>query len=397
VANQKPNLRPFLIIPTLIPQPTWGGDYIATSKALTYPELNSLPLGQSYELSGDSLLTPKLSTEHKPPVLLSQTDSKSQILGDSKNHFPLTQLIDSNPNGVLGKKVVDQFGKKLNLLIKLTQAKGNSFQLHVAKPVDTWLPKPESWFFLSPGLVTLGIKPATDWGTYQQVLEQIGQHAQQLSDQINQNKLTRSQALTSLNEIIKSLNPHQFVNRLQIARHQAIDLSAGALHHSWEDDPHLLPQGNLVYELQLDVSDSASTIRAFDQGKLDSNNKPRNLHIKDYLTHINRDPDFNQPKNHLVKTKILKQTATYTIRQLLSTPNYQLQSLSFNQPIKNRFTTTTDSFHHLFAQSGSLLLTHHQFKLHLTEGHSVFIPASLGEYQLSPFGSRSVTILKSYL
>jgi len=397
VDNQKPELRPFLIIPHLIPQPTWGGDYIATTKSITYPETNSLALGQSYELSGDSLLSPKLSTKYNPPVLLSQSDSKPLLLGDSTKHFPISKLTDSNPPAVLGKKATNQFGKKLNLLIKLTQAKGNSFQLHVAKPVDNWQPKPESWFFLSPGLVTLGIKPDIDWNVFREVLNQIDKKAHYLSDQIIQNKLTRNQALASLNEYIKTFNPHQFVNRLQVARHQAIDLSSGGLHHSWEHDPKLLPQGNLVYELQLNVSDTASTIRAFDQGKLDANHKPRQLHLKDYFTHLNRDPEFNQPKNHMTKTKILKQTATYTIRQLLSTPHYQLQSLSFNQPIKNRFTTTTDSFHHLFAQKGNFLLTTEHFRLHLTKGYSVFIPACLGQYQLTPIASRSVTILKSYL
>ena len=61
--------------------------------------------------------------------------------------------------------------QKIGLLIKFTQAKCNSYQLHIRKKLANvkWRPKPESWFFFEPGIITLGLKSGEDIRNYETV------------------------------------------------------------------------------------------------------------------------------------------------------------------------------------------------------------------------------------
>ena len=92
---------------------------------------------------------------------------------------------------------------------------------------------------------------------------------------------------------IKSVNPWQFVNTHRIKKHSIVDLSPGAIQHSWEEDPVSYPFGNVLYEVQLDVTDDESTIRAFDKGKMQPDGTIRKIHVEDYFTYINTDPEHN--------------------------------------------------------------------------------------------------------
>src|SRR6185437_8295859 len=76
----------------------------------------------------------------------------------------LADLVAENPEAVLGAAVVSERGPQLALLIKYTQALGNSFQVHIKDGVThpQWKPKPESWYYFEPGLITLGVKPGID-------------------------------------------------------------------------------------------------------------------------------------------------------------------------------------------------------------------------------------------
>ena len=135
-------MKPYLIIPRLIEQPTWGGTYIAELKNWSdLPQLRDKKIGQSYELTGDSTLatdiTDSTHRDFRPEF------EHPSILGGT---ISLTQFIESDPSHILGEKVHQQIGQ-MPLLIKLNQAAGNSFQLHVTpcsqdqrckSKIETW-------------------------------------------------------------------------------------------------------------------------------------------------------------------------------------------------------------------------------------------------------------------
>ena len=150
-----PTVQPYLIVPTLIEQPTWGGDYIASLKRLKSPKLKGKKLGQSYELYQHTLLSSQTNSAKVPMALGDPSDpQKVSLLGPGKP-FTISNLLKTSPVKTLGKKALKLHGNSVQVLIKLTQAAGNSYQLHVKNPVgeqsrseasgqERWLSKPES-------------------------------------------------------------------------------------------------------------------------------------------------------------------------------------------------------------------------------------------------------------
>ena len=138
---------PWQVQDDLIEQPSWGGRYIIDLKGLSGDtQWQGKKVGQSYELSKKAKLI--------DPV--------------SGGVHALSDLIAQDAKSLLGQSVLDAFGHDLSLLIKLTQAKGNSFQVHLpeGKTRGHWQPKPEAWFYLAPGLYTFGLKEGTDYNAF---------------------------------------------------------------------------------------------------------------------------------------------------------------------------------------------------------------------------------------
>ncbi len=392
-------IKPYLIVPNLIEQPTWGGDYIADLKNLQDDQIVDLKIGQSYELYQNTNLSSKKSTAKDPSIELADPKDPTQTQQSFQNDqiININQLIQIDPKKVLGTKAQKLHGNQIGTLIKLTQAKGNSYQLHVKKPVGNWLPKPESWYYFEPGLVTLGLNLKTKLKDYQKACQLIDQEARIISNKITQQKLSVEAGEEQLQKLIKKLDPSQYVNTLSVAKGSAIDLSACGIHHSWEEDPNTNPHGNIVYEVQQNVYDPVSTIRSFDKGKIKNDGTIRELQIEDYFKHIDTSETANNPQTHFTAKKVLKHTSTHTIRQIFDTSNYKLQEITFTKPISNQYTTTTDSYHHLFVRRGCIQLLTQDQTWTITQGFSVFIPANTDTYTLKPFKSKHPKVLKTYL
>jgi hypothetical protein len=387
-------VKPYLIIPNLIRQPTWGGSYIVNYKNIQLPEIVKEKIGQSYELYEASKLSTQSSLEITPALELSnpQNPEKSQKFYNGESAFSIKELIDKNPTQILGAKYVKKIGKKIKTLIKLNQGRGNSYQIHVGQPQGKWLAKPESWFFLENGLVTLGAKQGIDWKRYEPVCLQIDNLTTKLGEKVKSGQLSLESAKEELQSFINKNNPLQFVNLLTVKQGQAVDLSEGGIHHSWEEDDEICPQGNIVYEVQENVYDDASTIRSFDKGKIKDDGSSRNLQIADYFRYVNRNPQDNDPQKHLVKPRNVTETETSVVKQIFSTARYALQEIEFSQKYEDQ---TSHSFHHLFVKSGVVELVADETKLTLTPGFSVFVPAAVGSYQVS--SKAQAVILKTYL
>ncbi|MCL4375149.1 hypothetical protein M1523_04805 [Patescibacteria group bacterium] len=341
--------QPLVVLPKLVEQPTWGGDYIIKYKdwgnQLRY---QNKKIGQSYELCGESLLQDNHGRLHQ-----------------------LSALVNQYPRAVIGEKNRTRFGK-MPLLIKLTQALGNSFQLHVkaATQASPWLAKPESWYFFEAGYVSCGIKPDVDLCAYQAACRVIERKMAGLSRLIKAGKLSLAAARTAARQFIKTIDPWQFVNVMAVDRETAVDLSAGGIHHSWEDNRRLCPQGNIVYEVQLDVPDSSSTIRCFDQGKISNDGTVRPLHVADYFRYLDRRPANNCPN------RLIHQPTNAVIFQ---TKYYRLGRMAVNNKTVDY---PNHAFVHLFIKTGQARVVTQAGEIVLNQGHGGFICACVNHYQL---------------
>jgi mannose-6-phosphate isomerase class I len=384
-------IQPYYIAPLLIEQPTWGGEYIVSYKSISDQHFAKLKIGQAFELAAETQLT----TQNSECFLFASATSinQSEQAGESPL-FSLSDLIAQDPTAVLGSDVVKKHGATMPLLIKFTQAKSNSYQVHTKKnkTFGHWLPKPESWFFFEKGKATLGLNPNKNVKDYKRRCQKIYTKAQKISEKIHAQQVSLTEGTKQLETFIEQDHPRNYVNTIFPASNSIIDLSQGGTHHSWETD-EAVPNGNIVYEVQLDVKDEFCTIRSFDQGKFKDDGSIRNLSIDDYFKALEINPSKNDPTLYQQPAKSY-QDQNATITELFATENYHLTSIELTNKYHGSFTTTSVGFHHLFVKSGSdVKIVTNKGKFPVTKGWSLFIPAAVEKYSIQSSGK--TTILKT--
>lgn len=363
---------PWQVKDELIEQPSWGGRYIIDLKGLSDDaEWANKKVGQSYELA-------KASTLIDP---------------DGGGEVVLQTLIAGDPAGVLGQKVLDKFGPDLSLLIKLTQAKGNSFQVHLpeGQTLGHWVPKPEAWFYLAPGLYTFGLKSGTDFEAYSRVLHTMDDEMGRLSREVLSGRFTVEEARAQAAERIQSLDPFAYVNLVEAQTDDVIDLTAGGIHHSWEDDSARFPDGNLVYEVQVDVPDDKCSMRGFDKGKILDDGTLRPTHVKDYLATINRDANHNQLSQHIRKPEVIEEANGAKTENIFRAAHFNTDRVTLTAGA-SLIQSLADGFHHVFVHAGTATVG----GTTLSQGRSYVFPAAMGEYTLTA-GNKDAVLLKTYL
>lgn len=375
-------LRPYLVIPKLIEQPTWGGTYIQkTKKWENLHWLAGKKIGQSYELYDKSNLS--LATDSLDPRFVGElADSKSVALQTSPpNSIPLSSLV---------------FGTTMPLLLKFTQALGNSFQLHIPDGMNhpKWMAKSESWYYFEPGLITCGVRPNVDWEAYQSSVVELDKEVGEVATLVQNGTLPYNKAQKQIQQCIKIYNPWQYVNLVKVKSGTLLDLSSCGIHHSWEEDLRSIPLGNVLYEIQLNRMDELSTIRNFDKGKMSKDGILRPLQIADYFTFIDRTPEANNPNMHMRKATMLAKTPAYTHELLLKTKYYSMERL-ISVHGNADFSSKLHSFRHVFVRSGTITVQAGSGEVTVGPGHSVFIPSGCAEYAIH-ITSPNSEILISY-
>lgn len=381
-------IQPFYIIPILIKQPTWGGTYIQQLKQLRFAQLESEKIGQSYELSAESRISADPAAQDSCYVMDSSMGS-SQQYGPVTSTIDLQSLLSVDPKAVLGN--IPQLGTStMPLLIKFTQAQSNSFQVHVKPGAEFhgWQAKPESWYFLEEGRATLGLKPGTQIAQYKQSCLEIDAFSRELSNQVKNEMLGLHTAREQLAAFIAERDPHNYVNLVSIPRGSVVDLSEGGIHHSWENNDEL-SQGNIVFEVQLDVKDERSTIRSFDQGNMKESGDIRPLHIEDYFQAINTSPLDNRP-DRLIRQPQGRTEQGIKHTNLFDTDYYLTTSVETVGPASQA--VSIRSFQHIFAQQGDLRVEWRDLTFDLKEGRSLFIPAACEQYLLSTADSTTALL-----
>lgn len=389
--------RPYLVIPKLIEQPTWGGQYIVTTKGWAKRDnLGELKIGQSYELFSGSNLS-LLDTSDDPQFTGELADRDAvEVPTHPEGSLHLADLVAENPEAVLGAEVVSERGPEMALLIKYTQALGNSFQVHIKDGVQhpTWKPKPESWYYFEPGLITLGVKPDIDWQAYEQVVEVVQQKMFELGQAVSAGSLSYDDAQAEIKQLLKEHDPWQFVNTVPVAKDQLVDLSSGGIHHSWEEDATQAPLGNVLYELQAEAMDRISTFRSFDKGKMGRDGSVRQIHIKDYFDAIDRSDELNDPAGHIVTPQLKTETPAYKLEHLLDTRHYQMDKLTLHAS-NATYEEHISRYKHLFVKDGRVTVTAGGHTVTVTTAHACFIPASAKSYTVASQADHS-EILISY-
>ncbi|HNT29501.1 MAG TPA: hypothetical protein PKL83_00940 [bacterium] len=402
----EPKNELYLVVPELVEQPTWGGAYIAQFKGIDGdPLLCDQRLGQSYELSGTSRLMPVSSCN----TLLDRAGYERTITLPKLYHvqgvastdriaeLSMADLIAREGERFLGRMVYERYGAVMPLLIKFTQALGNSFQLHVkeeAEEEDGWLAKPESWYFLEPGLVTLGIRPGADVEEYHRVCEAIEELMQELSDQIRSGAVSLEAGRERATAAVQELDPWQFVNRFPVQSGTVIDPSAGGIHHSWEEDSEICPLGNIVYEVQLDRPDERSTMRSFDKGKIRDDGTIRAVQVTDYFTHLDSSPAAND-LSILVREPERVPSSTGQADLLFATRQYACRRIRLSAADSMHRDETADSFHHLFVSQGEVEVSCNGIAYVLGQGQAVIIPANFGVYFLGAVAGCEAEVLET--
>ena len=338
--------KPYLIIPFLFEQPTWGGTYICEKKGWLQKEtLKGKKIGQSYELYGKSLLAASITSSEDPSFSDTVSDVVSVMDFAEERPFPL---------------------------IKFTQAKGNSFQLHV-KPTThdpIWQPKAESWYFFEDGKVTFGVKKGTQIEDYKKTCRAIELKMKELSTSVVQKKIDFKVAQQQASKYISLQNPWNYVNVHFVKKGDVVDLSGGGLHHSWEEDTINCPLGNIVYEVQQDVMDPVSTLRSFDQGKLKEDGTIRDIQIDDYFKNIDLDEKRNTLRIQKKESNVLFDTSYYCLSSLQIDTDAEMESAA--------------SFHHLFVKEGKIcVIDKNNNEVVVGRGHSCFIPKGM-KYCIKP-------------
>jgi len=368
------NPRPYLIIPKLILQPTWGGTYISEMKGWTnLPTIQNKKIGQSYELFSGSKLAISIIDSSDPKFI--------PELGN-----PDTPDTDEGAFNLKAGEDYINFEAPPGLLIKINQSLGNSFQLH-AKP-DTsdprWKPKAESWYYFEPGLLTFGVRKGTDLDEYKNTCKRIEKFMQELSIKIKNNELSLDDARNDAKSYILKEDPWQFVNKHGVEKYDVIDQSLGGIHHSWEEDMEKYPLGNVLYEVQQDVMDPVSTIRSFDQGKIKNDGSTREIHIDDYFKYLDTDEIHND-----MDTNRQKRDG----KRLLTTNIYCMEIIETDTEIEE---INGKSFNHLFVRDGKVQISVGNTQISVGQGHSCFIPESVGIYRIKSTSPKSV-LLKTFL
>lgn len=378
-------LRPYLVVPKLIEQPTWGGTYIAESKKWqNTPNLVGKKIGQSYELYDKSNLSLALSSEDAQFIGEIADNKSVEQQSVVPNSVTLTDLIAADPDAALGKRIVSTYGATMHLLLKFTQALGNSFQLHIPDGVknDHWKPKPESWYYFEPGLITCGIREGADWGAYEGAVTKLDTEMQAVALRVRDGSLSYEDAKSLITKLVKDANPWQYVNVLRVEKGTLLDLSPCGIHHSWEEDLAAIPLGNVLYEIQLNVMDDVATLRSFDKGKLSKDGKLRPLQIAEYFAYADRSPAANDPKTHMREAKNVAKTDAYTHDRILETKYYSMDRVTFSKS-GGLFASSIDSFRHMFVKSGAISIAAGGISVTVSAGHSVFVPAMCASYTMT--------------
>jgi hypothetical protein len=431
----------------LIEQPTWGGTAILEKKGLRDdPVWRGKKVGQAFE--NHAQLPVRLPDGWTVSIL-----DVSLVLGE-----PFLGPVAWRTVPAMGqlRKDTEAYGNSFQMHL------AEPAWIDRAGRPTLLIPKSEAMRYLDkPGLLSCGLKCRTDaeWADYERRLRNIGAGMGELSSKVLAGRLDLLEAGRGARRLILDNNPYVWVNLLIPRPEEVVDFSTPRRHHNWEEnneatrelfaaagfdlarlqglDVNKLDEiqvglyidlaGTAVHQKPISLAEFAglnlirkrervivltddnSSIRGFDKGKFKADGSLRPLDVDTYFAYIDRRPEANIPERAIVKPDV-RRLAEGTIRRYdFATGMYAFTVLETSKPnpgrefsrsFHGRFSAATDSYHHIYADRGPVLITFESGRepAELRQGYSVFLSGSMGEYGINPLAAgRSATVAVTYV
>jgi mannose-6-phosphate isomerase len=302
------NLYPIKFYP-ILKERLWGGTKLGT---ILGKELESDLVGESWEISGVN-------------------GDVSIVANGSYKGTSLTNLIDEFPEAILGKSVLERFGKEFPILIKFIDAqKDLSIQLHpndeLARKRHNSFGKTEMWYVMDSdedAELIIGFK--------EDVTEEI------YTESLKNNTLT------------------DLLNYESVSEGDTYFINAGKI--------HAIGAGVLIAEIQ---QTSDQTYRVYDYNRKDADGNPRELHTElsfDAIDYAKKD-DF----------KVSYERNLNVANPMVNCPYFKTNFISLNKKI--RFDVSDrDSFTIYMCVDGDVLIENDFGSILITKGETVLVPA----------------------
>ena len=299
----------------------------------------------------------KLKTQFKKPIVSKTTGESWELSavegaisvvcnGDFKGR-PITDLIDSFPNEILGTSVFARFGKQFPLLFKFLDAKEDlSIQVHpndaLAKKRHNSLGKTEMWYVMQAdegAEIIVGFKENSTPEEYLKSLE--------------------SKKLLSI------------LNQIEVHQGEVFFLETGTV--------HAIGAGLLIAEIQ---QTSDVTYRLYDYDRKDGNGNKRELHIDLALEAIN----FQKTETQRIYFKEENKS-----NPVVECPYFTTNFIPLTE--KTEVFKNGASFTVYMCVEGSFQITMGSVEYMYKKGDTILIPAALKNY----FLSGNASILEIYI
>ncbi|MGB5272182.1 type I phosphomannose isomerase catalytic subunit [Eudoraea sp.] len=310
------NLYPLKFYP-ILKERLWGGTKLGR---LLGKELESDLIGESWELSG-------------------VTGDVSIVANGSFKGTTLTDLINRFPEEILGKSVLERFGKEFPILIKFIDAqKDLSIQLHpndeLARKRHNSFGKTEMWYIMDADKdseLIIGFEEDISKETYVESL--------------------KNDTLTDL------------LNYENVKEGDAYFISAGKI--------HAIGAGVLIAEIQ---QTSDQTYRVYDYNRKDAQGNLRELHTElsiDAISYV-RQNDF----------KVSYQQDTNVSNPMVNCPYFRINFISLNKNV--RFDVSDrDSFTIYMCLDGDVKIANDFGSISIKKGETVLVPAITSQILLN--------------
>jgi mannose-6-phosphate isomerase len=314
-----------LVFEPILQDRIWGGTKLKTDLGKNIPTQTT---GESWELS---------AVEGNVSVV-KQGDYAGK---------PLSELLESFPNEVLGTKVHEQFGTQFPLLFKFLDAREDlSIQVHpndeLAKARHNSFGKTEMWYVMQAdegSRIIVGFKEKSSAAEYVAKLEE-----RKLMDILNEQPVKKGDVYF---------------------------LETGTI--------HAIGAGIVIAEIQ---QTSDITYRIYDWDRVDANGNGRQLHVEEALDAMNYNP---------TDTKKEYATAANTSNAMVDCPYFTTNFL----PLEGSAAVSKDgsSFTVYICTEGEYIIDAEGETYTFKKGDTVLIPAALRAYELKG----TATLLEIYI
>ncbi|MDE5575213.1 MAG: class I mannose-6-phosphate isomerase, partial [Bacteroidales bacterium] len=277
-----------------------------------------------------------------------------------KKKNTLVELVEVYMGDLVGEEVYRRFGLQFPLLFKWIDATADlSVQVHpddeLAMEREEGLGKDEMWFIRQAEMgarVVCGFKPGVNQMKYLKALKEG-----KIEDILHQEEANR-----------------------------------GDLFHIPAGTVHALRAGILLAEIQ---QSSDTTYRIYDWNRMDSDGKPRQLHVEQALKALDFG-DGPQGRKPLVEVgKMPYSRVLNTSNPMLDTPHFRVNYLPLNQGVEKDF-TGTDSFVAYLCSAGGGVLKADGKAVEIKQGELVLVPACCNIVDLYP-DTCGMELLETYL